>query len=209
MVRHRGDLRRRPGTRKPKRCFYIFCEGRNTEPDYFRALKRHFPDALIEIRTKSKGRDPETLARAASSEARRVRTASNSFEQNDQVWAVFDHDGREDTVHVAREMCRAGEVGIGFSNPCFEIWLLLHRDDYDKAGDSKQVQKALQHHLPGYDRARAKTADFKKLLDALEDAENRAVRQLARREAEGCPNGVPSTTVVHLTRAIAAEARRC
>jgi len=204
---HRGsDLRRRPPTKSVKRRFYIYCEGRNTEPDYFRAMKTKVRGALIELRIKPEGKDPETMASAAEADARRIRSARNSYEQDDQVWCVFDHDGRHEPVHKAREICHAGGVGIAFSNPCFEVWLLLHYDDYNKACDSKQAQCDLEPRLPGYDKNRSKTADFTGLIASVKEAETRAERQLARREEEGNPNGAPSTTVVHLTRAIATAA---
>ncbi len=44
------SLKRRPAFRTPKPTFYIFCEGENTEPEYFRSLKKMQANLLIEVK---------------------------------------------------------------------------------------------------------------------------------------------------------------
>jgi hypothetical protein len=91
-------LKRRWHRREPKKLFIIYCEGRRTEPTYFAALKRACANALIEVETVPNAGVPYTLARSAVGRAReldlsrRSRKVLNSFEQGDEVWAVFDRD---------------------------------------------------------------------------------------------------------------------
>lgn len=51
----------------------------------------------------------------------------NELDQNDELWAVIDHDGRPEKVlnNVARE-AKKENYCLADSNPCFELWLLLH-----------------------------------------------------------------------------------
>lgn len=172
-------------------------------------MKSKFRDALIEIVITPELTDPQSLVEQAKIQRHSISKTRDSFEKDDEVWAVFDHDGRdENRLRHARDLCDGAGIGIGFSNPCFEVWLILHKDDYQKPCDSKRAQKDLQSHLPDYDRHRSKRADFNPLLKDLEAAETRAERQLAQREKEGAPHGPPSTSVFRLTRAIKREAQK-
>ncbi len=204
-------LRRRRAQREPKQRFILYCEGKNTEPAYFAAFKRTFPDALIEVQTLPAAGVPHTLANSAAARAKslglspRSRRKKNSFEENDAVWAVFDRD-EHPNFNGAVSICEQAGVGVGRSNPCFELWLILHEADYDRPDGRHAVQAHLKKLRPEYDKDEAKTPDCDDLVTRIEAAEERAERQLARREAEGAPYGPPSTTVSHLTRAIRAAA---
>ncbi len=196
-------LSRRPAKREPLRRFTIFCEGENTEPDYFRALERKYRrQALIGLEIVPVG-VPMTIARQAS--ARMKKQRQNSFDENDQVWAVFDRD-EHPNHEAAIRMCEENRVGVARSNPCFEVWLILHVDDYDRSDHRKAVQRHLKTLRPEYDPANGKSCDCDHLVKSVEQAEARATRQLALRHREDAPFGPPSTTVGHLTVAIRAAA---
>ena len=68
------------------------------------------------------------------------------------------------------------------------------------------MQKLLQSLCPEYDAKGGKTPNCRGMQTQLIEAEHRAERQLAARDGEGKPFGPPSTTVFHLTRAIAEAA---
>jgi RloB-like protein len=104
-------------------------------------------------------------------------------------------------------LCIRSRVGVARSNPCFELWLILHEADFDKPVDSRAVQAHLCKLRPEYDPCSTKTPNCSELIAGIEAAENRAEAQLARREAEGAPYGAPSTTVFCLTRAIRKAAK--
>ena len=100
MARRRGapDLRRRAARREPKRRFVLICEGANTEPQYFRALRRTCIEALIEIEAVPGIGVPYSVAQHAVERAqslglnRKRKKGLSSFEEKDEVWAVFDRD---------------------------------------------------------------------------------------------------------------------
>lgn len=207
MARSPRKFGRDKATREPKRRFLIYCEGENTEPGYFRALRRHLRSALIEIEVEPTGA-PITIAERAVSRARSEGLAkpsrkrpANSYETGDQVWAVFDRDEHEH-FNKAVALCEQHGVQVGRSNPCFEIWLILHFEEFDRQDDRHQVCRHLRSIHPEYDPNGAKTCDWAHLIEAIAAAERRAQVQLVRREQEGFPFGTPSTTVGVLTQAI-------
>ena len=214
MTRRRTpNLKRRPHKQEPKQRFIIYCEGQKTEPAYFAALKRFCANALIEVKTIAPAGVPFTLASAAADRAKSLRrnrrggSERNSFEENDQVWAVFDRD-EHPRFDDAVDLCQRAAVGIARSNPCFEFWLILHEEDYDRPDDRHAVQAHLKRLRPEYDRDGTKTPDCADLIARVDAAEARAERQLARRVAERTPHGPPSTTVGLLTREIRQAAER-
>lgn len=215
MAGRGSALRRRRHRREPKRRFIVFCEGANTEPGYFKSLRQACGDALIEIETIGAVGVPFTVAQQATRRAqelglgRRRRKALNSFEEGDQVWAVFDRD-KHPRFAEAVQFCEGRGVFVGRSIPCFELWLILHEQDFDRPDGHEAVQAHLQRLRPEYDPAKRKIPDCDDLVKRVEVAEDRAALQLARREEEGARYGPPSTTVGRLTRAIreAAEQSR-
>ncbi|SEH28565.1 RloB-like protein [Magnetospirillum fulvum] len=208
MARDRSfSLKRKPAIRDPKHRFFIFCEGENTEYAYFSALKRDFPGALIELKIIAPAGAAYTCAEKATSAVHKRGYARDSFEKNDQIWAVFDRD-ETDRYQDAVSLCQRSNVGIGRSNPCFEIFLILHIENFNKDCTTRDVERYLQKIHPAYNADRKKIPDCQALVKEIEIAERRAEDQLAERDREGNSFGAPSTTVFLLTRAIRSAAKK-
>ncbi len=123
-------LKRRISVRQPRKTIVIFCEGERTEPEYLEALKRQpwvRDTAAVDLRVERRrgGNDPSTLVRRA------VRARLKALEEMDEIdefWCVFDvewpenHAGLEEAVVAAKQQ----GVHLAISNPCFELWLILH-----------------------------------------------------------------------------------
>ncbi len=114
--------------------FYIFCEGDRTEPDYFEALKKLLdPKMNINMEFPLTGAVAYTIAKSAV-EFRNSNSHSHghpgSIKKNDQVWAVFDRDTHPNFSEAVR-LCKENNVFVGRSNPCFEVWLILHFQDFN------------------------------------------------------------------------------
>ncbi len=189
--RRAPNLKRRDPNREPKRRFVLFCEGARTEPDYFKAIKRARSGTLIAVEIVPAAGVPMTIAKTAIAAAK-PRRRKESFEEGDQVWAVFDRDAHPRFEEAVR-LCEQHGVKVARSDPCFELWLILHERDYDRPCDRHEAQRKFECR-PEY--------DFDALVRRVEEAESRAEAQLRCREAEGAPYGNPSTTVFRLTRAI-------
>ena len=124
------SLRRGVGARPPRRTFLVFCEGEKTEPAYLKALKRDpaIRDiASVEIRVdeETTGSVPLTLVKAAA-EARARSTREER--EVDQIWCLFDVEWPKNHPHLreALDLAKAHDVYVAVSNPCFELWLVLH-----------------------------------------------------------------------------------
>ena len=122
------DLRRKTGTRPVRKTIVIFCEGEASEPDYINGLKnlpqvRRRTSVQIEI---DPGHGvPLTLVRRA------VERATDP--EVDECWCVFDVEWPKHHPNLAQAIDLATTHGIklAVSNPCFELWLILHtRDQY-------------------------------------------------------------------------------
>ncbi|MBF0324938.1 MAG: RloB domain-containing protein [Alphaproteobacteria bacterium] len=201
MGRQLPDLRRKPPSRDPKRVFILFCEGKNTEPAYFKALERHCDCVVLDIQVIRAAGTPLTIAERASAEVRARHTDKGSFQLGDQIWAVFDRDDHP-YFDQALKLCEKAKVGIARSTPCFEVWLILHYQDFHRPDGRHAVQRHLAALSPEYDAKSGKLPDCASLMKSLDVAERRAETQLQARETERTPFGPPSTTVHLLTRAI-------
>ncbi len=208
MARYKiRPIRRRQPRIEPKRRFILFCEGMKTEPTYFSALQRTWTGALIAVETRPGVGVPMTIATEAVNFAksegltRKSRRKKNSFEEKDEVWAVFDRD-EHPNFNQAVSLCQANNVGVAYSNPCFELWLILHERDYDQPNHRHAVQIKLENLRPEYDKRRRKVPDCDNLVTRVKSAERRGEVLIDRREQEGDPHGNPSTTVGILTRTI-------
>jgi hypothetical protein len=208
-----SKLERKGGSRQPFARFYLYCEGKNTEPEYFRALNVEFKYFAIDIVIVAAAGVPETVAQKAAKMTKtlngRGRSAGSksSFEHNDQVWAIFDRDAHPNMAR-ALEICRVHGVGMAYSNPCFEIWLLLHVRDHHGPDDRHQLQRICESELVGYDKDKRKLPDLKLIVPHVKEAEDRARRQVEARHSEGDAMGCPSTTVYLLTEAMRTAAEK-
>ena len=205
--RRRERIVRSAPTRQPKVQFTLFCEGRKTEPQYFKALKSYDSGSLISIQFGDKGRAPITLAEKAvrfvksARLTRGKRGRRNLFEEHDQAWVVFDRDEHE-RFHEAVSLCERNGIGVARSNPCFEVWLILHMVDYDRQDDQHLVKREFHRLLSEHGHESTGGTVFEQLMVAIEYAEERGAKLNRRREEEGQPYGRPSTTVGELTKAI-------
>lgn len=137
-----------------------------------------------------------TLASAAVEAVRQLKRRKNPL--RDQVWTVFDRDDHP-RFDDAVALCRQHDIGVACSDPCFELWLILHLQNFDRPCTRHDVQRELEALHPAYDRNRGKKPDCDTLIRNVEMAEQRAEAQLETRDREANPFGNPSTTVGRLT----------
>lgn len=198
MAKH-DRLRRRRPSRQPLPRILIVCEGTRTEPGYFQGM-RHLLRSLVELEV-SPGGTPKTLVeRAVEMKKAAERESKRSADRNllyDEVWCVFDID-EHPFVPEAREQAGANKISVAISNPCFELWVLLHFQDQRAHVDRAQVQHLCRQHLPGYE----KIVPCDRLLVLNGDAVRRATELDAWQESRGCTGSNPSTGVYRLAERI-------
>lgn len=200
------SLKRRPPKRLAKRRFYLFSEGEKTERHYFDALKSILDSREVQIIYRGPLGVPKTVATHAIEYARekglirtRRRKKLNSFEENDEVWAIFDRDAFT-CFGEAKQMCKGAGISYAYSDPCFELWINLHFGEHDAPCSRHDAQGLTKQLLDGYDPDGGKTGDFLSAIANLDAAEQRAEVQRKRRAQEANEDGNPSTNVYELTR---------
>lgn len=195
------SLKRRAPQHQPKIVLYVFCEGQNTEPFYLRDFSNAWGNKLVKMIPYEAAGVPLTLIKAASAKKIELdnvaRKGRNSFDSDFQVWGVFDVD-EHPSVEDAKQMARSAGVNVAISNPCFDLWALLHFHYQDAHIHRHKVQKALTQVMPNYDGNKSKIFDYELMHSRYEVAKRNAEGLLKRRKEEGTPAGNPSTDVFHL-----------
>ncbi len=205
MENKRRDRKRNPARRapskNPKRRLLIVCEGKVTEPEYFRGFERWARNNTIEIVIPNQHGVPLTLVRRAEklkydaeSDAKREDDPFLSF---DEVWCAFDVD-EHPNLNDARQLAVARGIELAVSNPCFELWLWLHFRESPGARHRHDLQRMVRDHLPEYD----KHLHFDQVSEGFTDASRRARRLHEDAQAEGEPDRNPTTSVFRLTESI-------
>jgi len=165
----------------------IVCGGVRTEPTYFKGLKQAFRNPAVVVKVVAEPRDPEAVVRAA-----RLHLESGDF---DAAWCVLDVD--EFRFERALKDAREHGISLAVSNPCFEVWLLLHRADLRTPfPTAKDVLVRLRSQLPHYEKSGLRFADFE---DHVVDAITRA-RSLPGAEQVLGPN--PTSGVWRVIQAV-------
>lgn len=200
------NLARRAHLREPRRRILVLCEGQETEPGYLKAIRSQFRHHLVEIVVEGYGEDPKALVQkavAAKREAEReARRRDDAFLRYDQVWCVFDVDDHA-RLADAFQQARAHGIELAVSNPCFELWALLHFQDQTAFVGRAKVRSFLKKHLPDYRKA----LPFDQMRIGYEEAVRRAEHLDRRCEERGAPGDNPSTGVYRLTELIRQEGR--
>jgi hypothetical protein len=193
-------LARRKHIKQQKIHIWIICEGENTEPGYFDAVRKLYPDANCH-RPIPGGKPGECVARAMR--LRKDLIKEGKWRSGDQIWVVFDRD-THGCFDAAIAQCPRNSFHVGRSNPCFELWLILHVEECQRACCTDEAERHLELKRPDYERRGTKTMDFDTLVKDVEMAEARAEKLLELNRRDGDEFRSPSTTVHHLTQAIRA-----
>jgi len=195
---NRRDRERRPGRRKsfrdPMPVVLIVCEGEKTEPQYLEGFKRACRNPRVNIKTVSRRATPLGLV----DEAVKLRDRAVVDEAPyDSVWCVFDVDDHP-SLPRAKNQAQVNDVELAISNPCFELWLLLHFQEHPGMQDRKRVQAMLRKHVPQYEKA----VDYASYAASHPEADRRAERLEQAADKAGEPGRNPSTGVYRLIRSI-------
>lgn len=198
------SLQRRPApNRRPQRReFLVVAEGSKTEVIYVKYWERECRDRVLVHVPEVNYTDPMSLVREAvrlkresEPEARRGRGRSY-----DEVWCIFDVD-EHPFIPAALNMAQANGVRVAISNPCIELWFVLHLQNQGASINKDQVQRSCHDLLHS---GKSLTDDALLLLKAGHaDAMNRARELTRRHESAGSKEWEnPSSTVWELIEAM-------
>lgn len=194
---------RRPGNRLPRKRLLIVCEGQQTEPNYFEALRKdlRLNSSLVEV--EGLGRGHQTLVEYAD---KRKRTERDF----DEVWCVFDAEAgdKRQEFMAAFDMARRRGIYLAISNPAFEYWYLLHFVETSQPfSNGAEVKRRLSRPdcIPNYEE---NCDAFSCLSGRLERALERADSILKQLHREDDPFPNPSTGVHVLVKTLLAMQER-
>jgi hypothetical protein len=138
----------RPVAVRPnRRELLIFAEGEVTEEDYLKYWHRRFRGHVnVEIH-EFHGTPLALVQRAAEAKARNEKAERKGRGRaHDEVWCVFDVD-EHPRLERASELAAASDINLAISNPCIELWFLLHFADQTAYIDSRAAQREAKAYL--------------------------------------------------------------
>ena len=141
--------RRKGRELEPSETILILCEGKQTEPNYFRSLRKAIRgNKRFSVTVMGIGKDLETVIERAIKEKKK--------ELFDEIWVVADIENKQEQKSV-KDAIRSVEkkvIALSLSNPCFEVWVLAHYERPTKfcANCDRVIRLIRQNHLPDYDK---------------------------------------------------------
>ena len=194
MTKHpKSKKRKQYGHLPEKEIIRLHVEGKITERQYFECIRS---DAVHLSFAQTSGLDPKSLVRNARAELnlKHRRTSDIDF---DELWCVFDVDQHERLAEALSD-AKHSNVQIAISNPCFELWLVLHVRDQNAFISRSSIQKQSQE-LGLTDGKHLKPNACEDLKESTMDAKRRAIQlsESHRQTGASCTEN-PSSTVWRL-----------
>lgn len=169
----------------------IVCEGRITETNYFhdiRISRKFSKDKMKIIGGDESGTDPRNIVKYAKEENKKL-WKKNKFDYR-SIWCVFDRDEHNyENVRAAFDQAQANKFNVAFSNPCFEIWYLLHYQDQTSHIERDNVASELKKEgrIPEYEK------NMKNIYDIIKDRQDIAIKRAENLRKMHAGNGDDAT----------------
>lgn len=173
MPRQRKSFDRNTGIKEPS-LIIIAAEGQEAEQRYFEGIA----DKLEEQRTQLQLKVLPKRAQGNSAPQQVLNQLSDyekeiGMDEHDELCLVIDRDRQswteQEIASVAQE-CANKQYLLALSNPCFELWLLLHNVDVNSLTDKQLEQihnnsngflkKEVSRVKGGYKTSKLKIDDF-------------------------------------------------
>ncbi|WP_348305145.1 RloB family protein [Methanothrix sp.] len=187
---------RKSNFRDPKKVVILVCQGAETEPVYFNNFRKKECEIAIHIHREA-GKDPIKIINTA----KYLKNDQYEGALIERIFCIYDVDNTlERTLRKCEKIANENGLKTCVSNPCFEIWFLLHFFYSTKNYNSyDEVKEALIRYIPEY----AKNRD---IFSQLQPNQQKAIANAKLLEEHhrnvredpsicGCN---PSTQVVHI-----------
>ena len=132
-MRNRNSLiRERREAFRDTRLIVIASEGKDTERIYFKALAKEYTNPRVHVHILERSQEEQN-----NSSPEHVLKQLNDYkghyalESDDELWLVVDKDRWPEAMlsRVTTACVQDDFMHVALSNPCFELWLLLHLVD--------------------------------------------------------------------------------
>jgi len=132
-MRSRNSLiRERREAYRDARLIVIASEGKDTERIYFKALAKEYTNPRVHVHILERS-EAEQNNSSPDHVLKQLNDYKSQYEleADDELWLVVDKDRWTEAMlsRVATECSQEVAMHMALSNPCFELWLLLHIED--------------------------------------------------------------------------------
>ena len=203
----RRSLSRRVAKANPLPVLYIFSEGKVTEPEYISSFYRDCCKVRrIALAPIIKGAGvPMTLVEKCIAKKTDLLRESrmDRLDKDSYIWAVFDVDEHPKLDEAIALAARNG-IHCAVSNPCIEIWGLMHISQFERPSTRKQAQVELARQMPGYHHDDSPVFPWNLCFKNVGRAIQNSMTVMQRRKDEGMdfPRGNPTSSFHELLNAI-------
>ncbi|WP_328813588.1 RloB family protein [Rhodococcus sp. NBC_00297] len=206
--RSNSSLSRKVGQKNPKKRVMVVCEGEKSEPNYLTLIHPKVKNSIIDlVLVDERATSPRELVDRACHELDvSTRTAKRTRDPNsriDEIWCVFDVD---EHLYLKESRQRAEDKGIktAVSNPCLEVWLLMHFATPGGFLDRKEALRKLKDNMPGYEK---NIVDIEPLIGKFDEAKKHAEFLEAKhlRDETPFPQDNPSSNIWELVDSLDAR----
>lgn len=164
-----GRIRQKERGKKTKRIaktILLIFEGKNkTEKLYFNNFKTRNSGVILMFPS-TKDTDSLSLVEFA---VQCLKEFDINIKEGDRVWCIYDTDinpQKQQQLDNARKLAKKFKINIALSNPCFEIWYLLHfKYSTSCFGSNESLIQELKEYIPDYD----KNIDVFKIVDEIKN----------------------------------------
>jgi len=178
MIKQIQEISRyRRKQRSTKNAVLVICEGRNkTELNYLENFKRR------EMKYRPIFKPCEsTDVKSMTEKANFIREREGlSTSDGDKIFVLVDLDlDKNKESQITELKSKYNDITFITSNPCFEVWFILHFEHCPVLNSSKDTKKHLKKFIPNYEEGR----DVYSSLDI-----NTAINQnsILRKSIENC-----------------------
>jgi hypothetical protein len=151
MPRERQDFIRESGSKDKEKIVVLAYEGADTERLYFNAVKgcARFNKDLIELHALQRpAGDHASSPKHVFNKLKREAKDEYNFGPKDELWIVIDTDRWRNIPEIVAACQAQKNMFAAVSNPCFELWLLLHRSDIS-GYSAEQLESILKNKKTG------------------------------------------------------------
>jgi hypothetical protein len=196
QIRQRAKLGRKQGIKITNPRILIVCEGLKTEKFYFQGIGQvlRLPSLAFRVVPSDWGTTPEKVVAYGE-----FLSKTDSW---DEVYCVFDRDDHQYYDEALRKAkllessLKNKEKNQVFfqaipSNPCFELWYLIHYENLTREEHRDAVQNKLKKYIPDYEK------NLRHMWNLLYPDKEKAIAHalVLRKRKEETNNPNPSTDV--------------
>ena len=186
--------RRNINSRKSKKVILVAFEGKNkTENNYFSNYRLRDKDYIIKL-VPGNETDPINLVNKTIV---KVKELGLNLEENDRAYCIFDTDLDERKnmqIIKARKLAKKYHIIMITSNPCIELWFLLHFEYTTAWLSNNDVINKLKKYYPKYEKNINIFPEIKdKVFEAIKNAKKLESFQLDNNKIIGMVDANPST----------------